>query len=101
MGIPRRTPKGEGLQMIHRGPEGQGKFGIQRKRGKTDTGKPIKKWIETMQWEKADLEEKRSVVTLPMRGEHKPDSAGLIVWDDPVVNGVTYRIGENKCCHCF
>jgi hypothetical protein len=38
-------------------------------------------------WAKADLEEK-DVVTVPMRGEHKPNSA-LIVWDDLVVNGVT------------
>jgi hypothetical protein len=39
--------------MVH---PGQG-FGMQRNRGKTGTD-PIKKWIETMQWGTADLEEK-------------------------------------------
>lgn len=41
MSMPRRT-KGERLQLIHHGPEGQGKLGMQRNRGKTDTDKPIK-----------------------------------------------------------
>lgn len=52
-----------------------------------------------MQWARADLEEKRSAVTLPMRGEHKPDSAALIAWGDPVVSGVT--IGVNKHAIAF
>lgn len=35
-------------------------------------------------------EKKRSYVpNVVNAGEHKPDSA-LIVWDDPVLNGVTY-----------
>jgi len=33
----------------------------------------------------------RRIVTLSMRGEHKPNSA-QIVWDDPVVNGVTKNL---------
>jgi hypothetical protein len=45
MGMPRRT-KGESLQMIH--PKAKASSKCKRREAKED--KPIKKWIETMQW---------------------------------------------------
>lgn len=63
MGMPRRT-KGERLQMIHPKAKARSECKGKEAKHRRQTNKEVDNRL--CSWVKADLEEKRSVVTLPM-----------------------------------